>query len=328
VSNPDYAAAGIVAVCRNGGSCHTDVELEEAARLVHAARAPLWIHLKVGDKQAAAAWLTHELGFHELAVEDALSPNERPALSQFDDYVFLVAPAISKTNSHEEYIEVGFFVSAHSLVSVSEGDCAVVEVWFERWSKHQAPTFKTTADLLHIVIDSIVDGYLPVIDMIEDRIDAIADSIFTGEKGKVYELLQEKRRLLDMRRRIVPLRDVVNGLLRRDLRVIPDKTRPYFQDVYDHASRIAESIDLQRDTLTSLLDVHLSIVSNNLNEVMKKMTVIATVLMSAGLIAGVYGMNFEHMPELKWGGGYPFALGLMVVSSAGILGIFRWKKWI
>ena len=264
-----------------------------------------------------------------MAVEDALSENERPALSDYDDYLFLVATAISLSGRDgEDYVEIAFFLRKNYLISVAEKECPILDAWIARWSKRPIRPDDMTADILQVLIDDIVDGYLPVLDSIEDEVDAISDSIIAGEKGRMNDLLRQKRRLLEMRRRVTPMRDVINGLLRRDLDLIPDKTRPYFQDIYDHCSRALDSIDLQRDTLTSLLDVHLSVVSNNLNEVMKKMTVIATVLMSAALIAGIYGMNFKDMPELSWPLGYPYAILLMILSSIGILLLFRWKKWL
>jgi magnesium transporter len=117
----------------------------------------------------------------------------------------------------------------------------------------------------------------------------------------------------------------MNGLLRRDLAKIPDSARPYFQDVYDHILRITEQADINRETLASLLDVHLSTVSNNLNEVVKRMTVVSTILMTGALVAGIYGMNFEHMPELKWPHGYYIALSMMIAMTVVIVTYFKRK---
>lgn len=131
-----------------------------------------------------------------------------------------------------------------------------------------------------------------------------------------------------MRRHLTPLRDVVNTLLRRDVTLVPQAAKPYFQDIYDHVLRLTELIDLNRDILTTVLDAQLNIASNRLNEVMRVMTVLATLLMTGALVAGIYGMNFEFMPELHWRMGYPFAIGLMVVISLIELALFRWKKYI
>lgn len=324
----EQESPALTVTCVGGEGCRHKVPTGEATKLLHTTKSTVWVHVTASDSPGIERWLIEDLGLHELAVEDALSSNERPTLTEYDDYIFLVLPAIDRSNAHEEYVEVAFFLKKHALISVAPSRCSIIEEWFRRWTKQQMPQTAASADILHMIADSIVDGFLPIIDKIEDEIDDIADEIFTGDRSKAVELIRQKRRLLEMRRRSVPLRDVVNALLRRDLDLIPEKTRPYMQDVYDHASRLNESIDLQRDTLTTLLDVHLSAVSNNLNEVMKKMTVIATVLMSAALIAGIYGMNFKYMPELGWVDGYPFALGLMAVSSALILYFFKRKKWL
>ncbi len=321
---------GITASCIDGKHCQRHIDPDEAIKLIDVGK-HVWIHLHYTDPDKAANFLEDKLHFHELAVEDALSPNERPSLTEYEGYIFLVVPALSRSSSataSDEWVEIGFFLSDHYLVSVADRDCPTVDFWLDRWSKHPLKEEMTTSDLLYELLDGVVDAYMPLIDKIEDDVDAIADNIFAGDKNKVYELLQIKRRLLEIRRRIGPFRDVINGLLRRDIDFIPESVRPYFQDIYEHTVRVSENVDLQRDTLTSLLDVHLSVVSNNLNEVMKKMTVIATVLMTAALIAGIYGMNFSQMPELHWKFGYPLAIGMMVVSSVGILIAFRWKKWI
>jgi magnesium transporter len=133
--------------------------------------------------------------------------------------------------------------------------------------------------------------------------------------------------MLEMRRRLGPFRDVMNSILRRELPFISDPMAPYFHDLFDNTLRLTELVDTNRDALTGLLDIHLSTVSNNLNEVMKKMTVISTVLMQTALIAGIYGMNFKTMPELEWQYGYLYSLGLMVVVGSITIIIFKRKKW-
>lgn len=287
-----------------------------------------WLHLVYQDKAAVGEFLFKSLGFHELAVEDSLSDSERPTLHEYDDHLFLSAARISSVNGGEKYVEIGFFVSRNSIVTVAPEGIPLIDVWLDRWKKNPNRIGNRPVELLHSVIDSIVDEYYVVADRMEDEVDDLIDNIYQGDNANLRTLLQLKRRLIEMRRHVTPIRDIMNGLLRRDMILIPPDARNYFQDVYDHTLRLAELADINRETLTSALDVHLSTVSNNLNTVMKKMTVISTILMSGALIAGVYGMNFKHMPELDWFWGYPFALILMVVSGLGILALFRWKKYI
>jgi magnesium transporter len=141
-------------------------------------------------------------------------------------------------------------------------------------------------------------------------------------------VLAAKRQLLELRRVIAPLRDVANALLRRDLDIVSARTVPYFQDLYDHLVRLLENIDLYRDILAAALDANLAIASNSLNLIVKRLTALTVILMVPTLIAGVYGMNFDRMPELDWALGYPFALGLMLVAVIGAVAFFRWRDWL
>ncbi|MDW8364157.1 MAG: magnesium/cobalt transporter CorA, partial [Myxococcales bacterium] len=188
---------------------------------------------------------------------------------------------------------------------------------------------RTPAHLLHLLLDAIVDEYFPIADTLEEKADDLEEAIFAGDGSvQVADILRVKRRLLELRQHITPLRDILNALLRRDVELIPDEVVPYLQDVYDHTLRVAELADINRDILAGVLDAHLSVTSHRLNEVMRILTVISTLLMSAALIAGIYGMNFEFMPELRWKAGYPFAGAMMVLVALIELYIFRRKGWI
>jgi len=306
-----------------GEHCET-LTVDVAIERIHNPGPTVWLDLVFTDVEAARALLHEQIGFHELAVEDALSTHERPSLQEFDLELFLVIPAVVAN----EFVEVAFFLRDHSLVTVSPRNLPVIDQWFARWADHPRRIGDHPAFVMHSIIDGFVDDYFPYIDRIEDEIDDIGDLIFHGETTHVAEILQLKRRLLEARRRLIPVRDILNSLLRRDSIRIPDAARPYFQDVYDHTLRVTEQVDISRDTLASLLDVHLSNVSNNLNEIVKRMTVLSTLLMTFALVAGIYGMNFAHMPELQWAYGYPFSIGLMVVLGVVELILFRWMKWL
>jgi magnesium transporter len=273
--------------------------------------------------------LSQSFHFHPLAVEDALSPYERPALQRHDDVLFLTAHAVQQQKGEEVYTEIGFFLGQHFLVTVHTEAVPLIEYWFQRWTTQPNKVGKTSAHLLHLLLDAIVDEYFPLGDTLEEKSDELEDAIFAGSRDvQVGDILQVKRRLLEMRQHITPLRDILNALLRRDMELIPDEVVPYLQDVYDHTLRIAELADLNRDILAGVLDAYLSVVSNRLNEVMRILTVISTVLMSAALIAGIYGMNFVHMPELRWKAGYPLAAAMMVVVGVVEWYIFKRKGWI
>lgn len=287
-----------------------------------------WIHLFDEDPVECARLLTDDFHFHPVAVADAVGRDERPELKEFDDHVFLVAPAIVGHEKDEEmFDEVNFFVKGQTLVTISHNKIPCLLGLLERWKTRMSLSKPEVGYIVFALLDSILDDYFPVLDAIEDRVDEISDVIYQGDTHKMRDLLTIKRRMLHMRRRLGPFRDVMNSLLRRELDFVSEPLAPYFHDLFDNTLRLTELVDTNRDALTGLLDIHLSTVSNNLNEVMKKMTVISTVLMTSALIAGVYGMNF-HIPELEWKYGYAYSIGLMVLSSLGVLWLFRRKGWL
>ena len=287
-----------------------------------------WIHIFDDDAARVAKQLIDDFNFHPVAVDDAVGRDERPELKEFDDHVFLVAPAVvGAENGEEEYDEVGIFVKGQTIVTISHNKIPCLLTLWKRWEKKMVLSKPEVGYIVFALLDSILDDYFPRLDAIEDRVDEISDQIYEGDTHRRKDLLIIKRRMLHMRRRLGPFRDVMNSLLRRELDFVTDPVAPYFHDLFDNTLRLTELVDTNRDALTGLLDIHLSTVSNNLNEVMKKMTVISTVLMTSALIAGIYGMNFKDIPELSWSFGYWYCLGLMVVSSVGILVLFRRKGW-
>ncbi|RYG21174.1 magnesium/cobalt transporter CorA [bacterium] len=312
----------------NGQPPCQEIGLDEAVRAVKEPGPPVWVDIVTEDTPETRTLLTERMGLDELAVEDALSDRERPTLQEFDGMAFLVVPAAVGNGGTERFVEVGFFLNDHAMVTVSREDVPVLDGWFERWVARPGSLAKSPSYILHAVVDAIVDDYFVVIDDIEDQVEDLGDTLFAGREGRLPEIVRLKRRLMKMRRAIAPVRDVLNALLRRDLDIIPDESRRHFQDVLDHALRIGEMVDALRDSLTSMVDIHLSNVSNNLNVVLKKMTVLSTVLMTMALVSGIYGMNFAHMPELHWRYGYPFALGLMFLLGGLVLVVFKRIRWI
>ncbi|MCA1556832.1 MAG: magnesium/cobalt transporter CorA, partial [Acidobacteria bacterium] len=183
--------------------------------------------------------------------------------------------------------------------------------------------------LAYILIDAIVDDYLPLLDVVSDRMDDLEDSIF-GEfqSAAIEEIFAIKKKLLYLRRCVTPLRDVFNTLLRREQPIFARETHIYFQDVFDHLIRVSDTIDNLRDMLSSTMDAYLSVSGNRMNQIMKRLTSISTILMSVTLVAGIYGMNFDLMPELKWQYGYIFALLSMVGIGAGLYLYLKKVNWL
>jgi magnesium transporter len=306
-----------------------EVSSEDALNLHRSQEAVVWIHLFSENPEEMRELLADEFKFHRVAIEDAISKDERPELKEFSDHIFLVAPAMVGYDGEEEiYDEVGFFVTGNTIVSITHVKVGCIFDLRMRWSARQNVAYPEVGYLLFSLLDAILDSYFPVLDAIEDRVDEISDEIYEGKTDRMRELLKIKRRMLQIRRRLGPFRDVMNSLLRREMDFVTPPMAPYFHDLFDNTLRLTELVDTNREALTGLLDIHLSTVSNNLNQVMKKMTVISTVLMSCALVAGIYGMNFKTMPELDWKFGYPFSIALMGISGGLIVWAFKRFDWL
>jgi magnesium transporter len=182
---------------------------------------------------------------------------------------------------------------------------------------------------VHALLDALVDDYFPLMDQVADRVEDLEDTIFIHfDESSIQTMFKLKKDLLSMRRVVAPERDALNVLLRRQLPIFAPEDVAYLQDVYDHIVRVTDNIDTYRDLLSSALDSYLSLQSNNLNQVMKLLTIGSIVLMTDGLVAGIYGMNFRNMPELGWGIGHGWALILMAALNAVLIVYFLRKKWL
>jgi magnesium transporter len=269
--------------------------------------------------------LRTECGFHELAIEDVASRHQRPKIERYDSYYFLVFYALRRGKTDE----INLFIGERYVVTIHEGEVPEIAATVERWRLNADRMGHGVAVPIYSLLDAIVDGYFPVIDAIAEDVEEIESSMFgpsaSNRQGEIFSI---KRELLDLRRVLAPEREVLNTLIRRDEPILGEQTLPYFQDVYDHVIRVLDTVDLNRDQLSGLLEAHLAVVSNRLNSVMKRMTALATILMSVNLVASNYGMNFDNMPELHYGFGYAYALSLMVVIGTILTVIFRRIDWL
>ncbi len=269
--------------------------------------------------------------FHPLALEDVLRHHDRPKIEAYDNNYFMVFANLAFDSQKNSFLAdpMYIFIGEDFLVSVHHGAVRVIEDTIQRWRKNTFAVGHDGGALLYHLLDAIVDDYFPVLDLLADRVEIIEEQIFERfQPEALQKIFSLKRDLLMMRRIIAPERDVLNVLIRREVPIFDRHTIQYLQDVYDHVIRITDSIDTYRDLLSSATDSFLSMQSNQLNQIVKILTITSIILMSCSLIAGIYGMNFEFMPELSWLYGYPFALFLMILISAGLIGFFRWKKWL
>lgn len=275
--------------------------------------------------------LAEEFGFHHLSIEDCQNAHQRPKVEEYTGYYFIVlyeAELVGPTD-RLELRELNIFLGKNYLVTVHSRPIRAIEIARRLWGEWTDRAEHGAGLLAYLLIDAIVDDYLPLLDIISERMDDLEDSIFGQFRSEVIsEIFSIKKKLLYLRRSITPLRDVFNTLLRREQPLFPRETHLYFQDVFDHLIRVADTVDTLRDMLSSTMDAYLSVTGNRMNQVMKRLTSISTILMSVTLIAGIYGMNFVFMPELRWRYGYVFALLSMVAVGVALYIYLKKVKWI
>ncbi|MGH9175987.1 MAG: magnesium/cobalt transporter CorA, partial [Vicinamibacterales bacterium] len=269
--------------------------------------------------------------FHGLALEDARKRQQRPKIDTYAEHLFIVLYALDPPDESQRppARELAIFVTTSVVVTVHRHDIEELDTAAHRWAEHRnGGLLDSAAMLVYTIADSIVDGYFPCLDEFGEQIETLENAMFErGDAETLEQVFRLKRQLLEMRRVVAPTRDVFNAFTRRELPTLGEQSFVYFQDVYDHVIRITDTIDAYRDILSSVIDVHLTLVSNRLNQTVRTLTVVSIVLMSLSLMAGIYGMNFEHMPELTWRYGYFAVLGLMVTIGVSLALMFRRIGW-
>ncbi|MEP7081391.1 MAG: magnesium/cobalt transporter CorA [Chloroflexota bacterium] len=274
--------------------------------------------------------LEREFGLHPLAVEDLHKQHQRPKVDTYAEQHMIVAyEAVDGSGSGAGLSEIHIFLGESWVLTVHWAPAPMIDAAYERLKSHPDSVGEAPGELLYALLDSAVDSYFPELDRLSDRIDALEDQVLESDSDReaLREILAIKRRLLDLRRVLAPMRDVANTLLRRETPLVDAAIVPYFQDLYDHLIRVLDQLDVYRDLLATVLDARLSVASNSLNAIMKRLTAFTVVLMIPTLIAGIYGMNFTFMPELRWATGYPLALGAMLVAAGGAVWFFKRHGW-
>jgi magnesium transporter len=273
-----------------------------------------------------------QFGLHDLAIEDAYNAHQRPKLELNEDSLFVVLRTahMSTSSRHLEFGETHIFLGRNYLVTVRHGSLRSHIGVRQRCESTPHLLSKGPGYVLYALMDFVVDQYLPVVQQIEEEVEELEDLIFgmsdTGDAtSRIYQL---KRELLSLRRAVAPLVEVCNRLMRFDLPHIPEDTRVYFRDVYDHIVRLNETIDAQRELLTTALEAHLSLMSHAQNEHMKRITAWAAMIAVPTMIAGIYGMNFKHMPELNWDYGYQVSIVVMAGACAALYVGFKRSGWL
>ena len=269
--------------------------------------------------------------FHPLSVEDARSALQFPKIEAYPGYLYLVLHGIDLKKGQTEIAtrDVDFFLGRRFLVTIHDGDSRSIARLREVCDRHERVLLEGPVGLLHRIVDAMVDHYRPAIEELEDRIANLEELAFKGEPHMVRKILKLKRDLSHLRRVLIPQRDAVGRLARREFGEITDEMAYRFRDVYDHVARYTEETILFQDRVTGILEVNLSTISNRLNQVMKVLTVMSTIFLPLTVLTGMWGMNVElpHFPggpqaQFWWVG------GIMIATIAGMLAVFRRKRWL
>lgn len=329
--------SGMKALVLEGEGARQTTDFDEIAA-AHAAGKRFWVEL---DRRTGRAdeLLEKVLGIHPLAIEDTWNDIGLPKVEDFGNYVQIVMHGVREEDRDGQDVplalaELDVIIGPNFLVTHAHDEkvCAIAPVQAEV-ARNARLLRKGPAWIAHAVIDRMVDEYLPVVDRFDDEIEEVERTILAGttpmsDSTPMRRIMKIKRSLQMLRRVTIYQREILLRIIRAEFDEIPDELTPFYRDVYDHMARVTELVDSYRELTAGLLEAHFSIQSQQMNEIMKRLTLISTIMLPLTLIAGIYGMNFEHMPELHWEHGYLFAITLMAAVALFVITYFRAKRWL
>ena len=297
-----------------------------------------WVDVKGLGSEDILLRLGKVFGLHPLVLEDVVNVPQRPKVDEYDEQLLFIARMVTLSHSGDSFVseQVSFILGRHYLLTVQEEpEYDSFGPIRERIRSAKGTIRRYGADyLMYALLDSIVDGFFPVLETYGEQIEELEDEVVASPTRKTLERIHDlKRELLTLRRAIWPQRDAINSLIRDGSDLISQEVRIYLRDCYDHTIQVLDMVETYRELTSSLMDVYLSSVSNKMNEVMKLLTVISSIFIPLTFIAGVYGMNFDpevspfNMPELKWRFGYFLCLGLMAFVAAFLVFFFWRRGW-
>jgi magnesium transporter len=272
---------------------------------------------------------------HPLVLEDIVHTEQRPKMEDFDDYVFIILKmlaSVEKDGGEEEIRseQVSLIVGRGFVISFQETDGDVFDPVRDRIRMAKGKMRRMGADYLaYALIDAVVDNYFLILEDVGEDLEALEDELITSPAPDTSQQIHEmKRDMIFLRKSVWPLREVISRLARSESEIFEESTEIYLRDVYDHTVQVIDTIETFRDILSEMLDIYLSSISNRMNEVMKVLTIIATIFIPLTLVTGIYGMNFEYMPELRWHWGYPAVLLFMLFVGMVMILYFRKRGWL
>jgi magnesium transporter len=271
-------------------------------------------------------------GLHPLVLEDIVNTTQRPKIDEYEDYLFIVLKMLYYDAKEELIVEqVSLVLGKNYVLTFQEDEGDVFDTIRTRLRLSKGRIRGLKSDYLYYaLIDAVVDNYFSIIETLGNKIEDLETELFTGNSRENVnaDVQQLKREILRVRRAIFPLREIINRIEKNEHSLIYKRTITYYRDIYDHLIQVSENIDIYREMIWSLMDMYMTTISNKMNEVMKVLTIIATIFIPLTFIAGIYGMNFTYMPELKYKYSYFILWGIMILIFLGMLIYFKKKKWL
>lgn len=330
-AGPGLRSGVVNCAAYEGGVRVADVEVADVHQVLTTPGRFVWIGMYEPNEELLRE-VQREFDLHDLAVEDAHNAHQRPKFEVYGDSLFVVlrTAQMSGAPPHIQFGETHVFVGKNYVVSVRHGSLLSHVGLRTRCEATPGLLAQGPGFVLYALMDFIVDQYFPIVEALEDELEGLEDEIFRDNVSRdtTTRIYQLKRELLAVKRAVSPLVEVCNRLTRFDVDIIPEDTRPYFRDVYDHVVRINDMIDNTRELLTTALEANLSLITISQNEDTKRLAGWAAIITTPTLIASIYGMNFAGMPELHWRWGYPAVLCVMVTLALSLYVGFRRSGWL
>jgi len=290
-----------------------------------------WINIDGLNDAAVMEKIAQHFGIHHLVMEDIVTTNQRPKLEDLGDYTYIVLRMMTCNGNGELVTEqVSLILGPNYVISFQERVGDVFDQIRDRIRTGKGRVRRMGADYLaYCLIDAIVDNYFAVLEKLGERVEAVEDELISNPTPQTLVVIRDsKRDLLLVRKTVWPLREVVDRLERGESRLVKKSTAIYLRDVYDHTIQIIDTVETLRDMVSGMLEIYLSSISNRLNEVMKVLTIIATIFIPLTFIVGIYGMNFRYMPEIESKWGYPAVIVTMAIVAGVMVLYFRMKRWL
>jgi magnesium transporter len=322
---------GITLFNYSGAQCEERTVADPTEVHLPADETVTWVNVGGIHKVEVLEAFGKQFSLHPLLLEDIANTDQRPKLDDYETYFFLVMKMLAMTDRGDILVEqVSFVLGRNYVLSFQENGTDVFHPVRDRLRGGKGRMRHNGSDyLLYALVDAVVDQYFAVLEALGEQIESLQERVMADPNPDTLKHIHAmKRQLLFVRRAVWPLREATNSLSRSECPFLHEPTRIFFRDVCDHVVQIVDTIETLREMVSASLDMYLSSVSYRLNAVMRVLTVITTIFMPLSFIASIYGMNFEHMPELKWEWGYPVVLGVMGLVAAGMLIGFRQRKWL